>query len=134
MDKNQVEKYLFDKGFSTAVVQKTVQKMKEYRYVDDAEYVRIFANNYQKTKGTKRICFELKQNGVEQEYIDLVDDLIDDQKEYALVLAQKFAKGKDMDQKNLQKLYRHLASKGFDFDVCRYCANCIAEGVEDYEY
>ena len=128
---NQVEKYLFDKGFSTAVVQKTVQKMKEYRYVDDAEYVRIFANNYQKTKGKKRICFELKQKGVEQEYIDLVDDLIDDQKEYALVLAQKFAKGKDMDQKNLQKLYRHLASKGFDFDVCRYCANCIVEGIDD---
>ena len=60
--------------------------------------------------------------------------MIDDQKEYALALAQKFAKGKDMDAKNVQKLYRHLASKGFDFDVCRYCANCIAEGVDDYEY
>lgn len=131
---SQVQKYLFDKGFSTAVVNNTIQKMKEYRYVDDAEYVRMFANTYQKSKGKKRICFELKQKGVEQEYINLVDELIDDQKEYALALAQKFAKGKEMDAKNVQKLYRHLASKGFDFDVCRYCANCIAEGIDDYEY
>ena len=131
---NQVQKYLFDKGFSTEVVNKTIEKMKEYRYVDDAEFVRLFVSSYQKTKGKKRICFELKQKGVEQEYIDLVDELIDDQTEYALALAQKFAKGKQMDTKNGQKLYRHLASKGFDFDTCRYCVNCVVEGVDDYEY
>ena len=130
----QVEKYLFDKGFSTAVVQNVVQKMKEYRYIDDEEYVRLFVSTYQRAKGKKRICFELKQKGVDQEYINLVDELIDDQKEYALALAQKFANGKVMDQKTVQKLYRHLATKGFDFDTCRYCANMLAEGVDEYEY
>ena len=130
---SQVQKYLFDKGFSSAVVQNTIQKMKEYRYVDDGEYVKSFVRTYQQTKGKKRIVFELKQKGVEQEFINLVDDLIDDQKEYALALAQKFAKGKQMDAKNVQKLYRHLATKGFDFETCRYCANCLADGVEDYD-
>ena len=130
---SQVQKYLFDKGFSSEVVQKTIEKMKEYRYIDDGEYVKSYVNTYQKQKGKKRIVFELKQKGVEQEYINLVDDLIDDQKEYALAIAQKFAKGKEMDLKNLQKLYRHLATKGFDFETCRYCANILASGVEDYD-
>lgn len=131
---SQVQKYLFDKGFSSAVVQNTIEKMKEYRYVDDSEYVKSYVHTYQQTKGKKRIVFELKQKGIEQEYINLIDDLIDDQKEYALALAQKFAKGKQMDQKNVQKLYRHLATKGFDFETCRYCANCLANEVEEYDY
>ena len=130
---SQVQKYLFDKGFSSDVVQKTIEKMKEYRYIDDGEYVKSYVNTYQKQKGKKRIVFELKQKGVEQEYINLVDDLIDDQKEYALAIAQKFAKGKEMDLKNLQKLYRHLATKGFDIETCRYCANILANEVEDYD-
>ena len=130
---SQVQKYLFDKGFSAEVVQNTISKMKEYRYVDDGEYVKSYVRTYQQSKGKKRIVFELKQKGVEQEYINLVDDLIDDQKEYALAIAQKFAKGKEMDLKNVQKLYRHLATKGFDFETCRFCANYIANGVENYD-
>ena len=78
--------------------------------------------------GKKYPVYVIK-NPAKSSYQILVGPLNDD--EYALVLAQKFAKGKQMDQKNLQKLYRHLASKGFDFDVCRYCANCIVEGIDD---
>jgi len=127
----QTETYLFDKGYSSDVVKHTISKMKEYKYIDDAEYVRAYVAAFQKTKGKIRICFELKQKGIEQEHICLVDELIDDQREYALALAQKFAKDKQMDGKNIQKLYRYLASKGFDFDICRYCVNCLVEGLDD---
>lgn len=123
----QVETYLYGKGYSAEVVSAVVDKMKEYRYVDDGEYVRAYISTYQSKKGKKKICYELKLKGVGQELLEQAESLTGDQTEYAAALAVKFMKNRLPTRENLQKLFRHLAGKGFDFEVVRAAVNSVAD-------
>ncbi len=121
--RNQVEKYLRDKGFSEEIISSTILKMLEYKYIDDAEYVRAYAATYGKSKGARRIKYELSQKGVERELIDSVDGILDDQREIAMALASKFMKNRAHGRDSAKKLFAHLATKGFEYSICSECAS-----------
>ena len=127
----QTEDYLYKKGFSAEVVQTTVAKMQEYRYIDDGEFVKSYVMTYKNAKGKKRIEYELKLKGVAQEHIDKVEQLLDDQTESVNNVAAKFMKNRQPTKDNLQKLFRHLAGRGFDFDLCRNCVKTFAAAAEN---
>lgn len=115
----QIEEMLTKKGYSPEIVKSAVEKMKEYRYVDDEEYVRCFCETYKNAKGKKRIKYELKLKGICDEHLVLIDEFIDSQEEAVFKAAEKFMKNRNADKDTLQKLFRHLAGKGFEFDLCR---------------
>ena len=105
--------------------------MQEYRYIDDGEFVKSYVMTYKNAKGKKRIEYELKLKGVAQEHIDKVEQLLDDQTESVNNVAAKFMKNRQPTKDNLQKLFRHLAGRGFDFDLCRNCVKTFAAAAEN---
>ena len=128
----QMREYLAGKGYSTEVVNAVVDKLLDYKYVDDEYYARLYVEQNLATKGERRLKQELQQKGVPQRVIEqccvVESDLAQDNAER---LADKYMRNKPRDLKTLQKLQRYLLSRGYEFDV----VNSISRNykIEDNE-
>lgn len=127
-----VRAYLQKKGYLSAVSDHVVEKMKGYGYIDDGEYAKEYAQSAAKKKGKRLVALELKRKGVCADEIERAVDEMDGEDETARILAEKYMRGKTVDKATVQKAYRHLLSKGFDFDVAKAAVQKVC-GVEDDE-
>lgn len=115
---SQLRKYLVDKQYSSDVVEYVLQKMKYYGYIDDQAYAESYARLNGSSKGSRRIKTELIQRGISVRDAEKYSAQDEDQtRENAERLAERYMRGKQPDIKNLQRLQRHLVSRGYDFDV-----------------
>ena len=89
-----------------------INKLKELGYINDAEYAQRFAEVKQTKLGMRNIKCKLAVKGITREHIDTLET--PDQTNLARSLAEKYMRN---DNKTLQKLYRYLLSKGFDYDT-----------------
>ena len=118
--KKQIVDYLKKKEFQPEIIDYVVDKMLEYRYIDDMEYIRAYFNTYSNKFGISRLQYNLRSKGVSQklidEYIDGLEKKVDTLST-CIALLKKKAKNMDLnDIKNRQKVSRFLASRGFEFD------------------
>lgn len=132
--KKQISTYLKDKGYMPKVCNFVLDKLIEYKYVDDQTYASCYTKMTSKSKGKRAIAYEMRQKGVSDEIIASCLDEIADQKEVALSLAQKYIKNKPKDQKTKEKLYRHLVSKGFSHEDCFYALNKCFSEINDEDF
>ncbi len=115
----EVRDFLRRKGYLEEVVEDVVARMKEYGYIDDEAYAKSYAESAQKRKGSRLIALELKRKGVGEEAIAGAVEGADEEAAAQRVL-EKYLRQKDLsDPKTVQKAYRHLLSKGFDYDTVR---------------
>lgn len=121
----QVYDYLKEKGFTALVRQYVLEKIKDYGFVNDSDYARRYVETYSNRKGVKLIQLELKRKGVSEECAEQAVSALGSQADTAKMLAEKYMKNKEVDRKTIQKLYRHLLSKGFTYDDAK-------EAVERY--
>ncbi len=116
----EIGKILRDKGYEADVTEKVIEFLTDYKLVDDESFVRSFIADKSSINGwpKNKIRYKLKLKGIPDSLIDKNLTLIDDDREYekALYFAEKKARG-DYSFKMKNKVYRHLAGKGFDFDV-----------------
>ena len=115
--------YLKNKKYSNETISYVLQKLNEFNFLNDETYAKNYVNIRKKTKGKKVIEYELKMKGVSAEIIEEALKEIENQQEEILILAKKFFKNKEKDLKIKEKLFRHLASKGFDFDEINFAIN-----------
>lgn len=111
---------LIKKGYLEEIAVETVEKLKNYGYIDDFDYANRYVSTYKNTQGKRLIALKLKQKGVSQEDAEKAISTLENQSEQAYILAQKYMKNKVVDAKNLQKCYKYLLSKGFDYDECKF--------------
>ena len=115
-----IRDYLSKKGYPDECIDRAVTKLCEYGYIDDKVFAQNFVTSYSSSKGRKKLKYELLSKGVSQEIIDEVLANLSDEEEIenGEKIARKYVKNKQKDQKNKQKLFSHLASKGFDYEKC----------------
>ena len=114
----QIRDYLAKKAYDAEVVEHVVAKLKEYRYLDDSTYAKVYVEQNSKTKGARRLQQELQQKGIGREQAEAASQLDGETaRTNAAALAAKYMKNKTVDIKNLQRLQRYLLSRGYDFDV-----------------
>lgn len=122
----QVQKYLERKGFPPEAVAAALAFLKQYRYIDDARYVRHFVEQYlkQKPSGIYRVRYELRQKGIAAELIDRIIEEVEqsyDQLELARLATQQ--KMRALRSKPREKQQRAIAAflqrRGFSWDVIR---------------
>ena len=132
--KKQVRDYLYKKGYLPAVVYYVLDKMSDYRFLDDAAYASSYCESAAKRKGKKLIKLELRAKGVKDEDMEeALSDLDDEtQKQTAKTILQKYTKGKTLDRETLQKAFRYLLSKGFDYEVAKSALSSLVD-VDDWE-
>ena len=108
------------------IVDAVLEKLKEYKYLDDQQYARDLAVSKlrQKPQGKRRLKQSLSQKKLDKEIVDQAivsafeklpeDELIDQAIEKRLRL-----KGKPETREDLKKFYDHLLRQGFAFDLIR---------------
>lgn len=126
--KQQVVKYLRQKGFREESIVETIAELEEYRYIDDFSYsVMYFQYGFEKGRGVMRIRRELSERGVASHIIDMAYEELEDvpdQYETARNIAMEMVRDVDMeglgyDEKRRLKarVGRRLAGRGFSSEV-----------------
>ena len=117
----QVRDFLKGKGYLPAVCDYVLEKMRGYGFVDDKDYARDYVGFAASKKGGRLIKMELRAKGLLEEDIDEALTSIDqgEQESAAGRILEKYMRGKTPDRETLAKAYRHLMSKGFDYETSR---------------
>ncbi len=113
---------LFQKGYFKETIDKAVNKLKEYGYINDENFCESYIRTYQRNKGKRKLAFELTQKGINQSIIEnKLDELLceENEDENCFNLLCKFLKNKEENQKNKQKAYNHLLNKGYSYGTIK---------------
>ena len=117
----EIRDFLSKKGYLPAVIDFVTDKMRGYGFLNDGEYAAEYISHAAKKKGGRLIKCELRAKGVSEEDIeDALEDLDEDTELSAATgVLKKYLRAKSADKETLQKAYRYLLGKGFDFDTAK---------------
>lgn len=122
----ELRKKLAEQGFLPASVNKAVEFVKAYHYLDDEEYVRRYIEKNANKKSRKQMTGELYQKGITAEILDRgFEDMPVNEEEQILAIAKK--RGFDVKRsgpEEKRKLFSYLARKGFSYDRIRAALDC----------
>ena len=119
----EVRDKLILKGYEDNSINKSIEFLKEYNFINDSNYTKAFIRDKLKSQGSQKIKYTLIQKGISKENIDeeLSNLNKESEKSTALNLAKKkfdIIKKKENDNYKISgKLYRYLISKGYEYDV-----------------
>lgn len=118
---------LFLKDFDEDTVEKTIEFLKEYKFIDDSKFVKMYVKDHIKNQGQNKIKYTLMQKGIDKTLIDEALEEIDrdDELNCAFTLCEKkylsIAKREDDDFKIKNKVIRYLLGRGYNYDIAKEC-------------
>lgn len=135
----ELRQKLRDKKYSDAAIEHAIQKAKKYGFIDDASYVASYIQSKAMPNGwgEQKIISMLLKKGVDMQLIkDKIAECYseEDREDNAMNVARKYytkLKGEDS-RKNKQKLYGHLISKGFKYDIASSVCRKLFDNDDDY--
>lgn len=119
--KKDVYDYLIRKGFTDEETSEVCDYIEEVGLVDDDLYVKFFVEDSFriKNKGARKIVYELKQRGIDDEKIEEAMEEASDMEYEALKEAYErkleATKSETDPYKRKNKIIRFLISRGFDY-------------------
>lgn len=119
--KKDVYDYLIRKGFSDEETSEVCDYIEEVGLVDDDLYVKFFVEDSFriKNKGARKIVYELKQRGIDDDKIEEAIEEASDMEYEALKDAYErkleATKSETDPYKRKNKIIRFLISRGFDY-------------------
>jgi regulatory protein len=119
----QVRLWLMRKTADRNEIDAITDKLKEYDFINDANYAQLFADAKKGKMAAGMIRNKLLMNGVKSEIIEKVTADITGQNELAAAMAEKYLRSKPKNPETRSKLFRHLLSKGFDYELSGEVAN-----------
>ncbi|MFL5759382.1 MAG: regulatory protein RecX [Thermomicrobiales bacterium] len=124
------------KGYEPATIDRAIEKLEGWNYVDDTEFARYWVENRSahKPRGHRLLEQELRQKGVDRELVKKVISAAEiDEAAAALDLARaKFPSYKNEDpQVARRKLIGFLQRRGFDYDVIKPALDQLFGEIDD---
>lgn len=117
----EVKDKLSARGYPAEIIGEVIVKIKEYGFISDGEYAKKYVASYGNKKGKNLIKTELKRKGVKDEDISAAIEETDET-EAVEALSEKYFKNRERTYENAVKCYRHLISKGFDYELSKRAA------------
>lgn len=111
------------KGYDDFSINKSIEFLKEYNFINDSDYTKIFIKDKLNSMGSQKIKYALIRKGICKEIIaeELSNLNKENEKNIAFSIAKKkfdLIKKKETDSYKISgKLYRYLISKGYGIDV-----------------
>lgn len=127
--KRQVYDYLIRKGYSEDVSWYVIDKLKEYKYLDDEHYSKRYIESVN-TQGPKMVEYKLMSKGVNKQ--DVENAFLNSEVDYnqmAKNLAEKYLRSKEITKENIAKAYRYLLGKGFSYEQAEFALSQFKEIV-----
>lgn len=119
----EVRDKLILKGYEDNSINKSIEFLKEYNFINDSNYTKAFIHDKLNSQGSQKIKYKLIQKGISKEIIAEELSNLDkgNEKKVAFNIAKKkldIIKKKENDNYKVSgKLYRYLISKGYGYDV-----------------
>lgn len=126
----QLRTYLYKKGYSADTVNRLVDKMSSYNLISDETYAKMYTNSMQKSKSKSYIKNKLFEAGISPEIINESVAEIEDV-ESAKKIVDKYFLSHAVEQKNIEKLIRHLQYKGYGWDTINSCLKNYKNQIDD---
>lgn len=125
----QLIQYLKKHQFCDSAISLAVEKLKSYGYLNDKYLADLVVKSASTKKGKNQIINDLRNKGIKQDKFEDLINKLSGQEEVCETLTKKWLKNKPLPltQKDKAKLYRHLAGKGFEFEVIKSVLNKIKE-------
>lgn len=129
----EMRKRLSEKGYEQEEIDEAVNFLKEYKFIDDDSYVKLYIKEKIKSYGSQKIKYSLINKGISKEVIEeeLSNIESEEMKETALCLAEKKYKNLSKSEKDKFKLYnkicRYLISRGYEYDMAKSVTNKVLE-------
>ncbi len=128
----QMRDFLAGKGYTAAVIEYVLEKLKGYGYIDDFAYCKSYVNSVV-GKGKNAIRSQLIRRGAASEAIDEALSAYSADEDELLSVARKYMRGKQFDHAGMQKTLRHLIARGYDYDEAKEAVSRLFEECGDAE-
>lgn len=111
--------FLKGKGYPLQCIDRAIDKLKEYGYIDDESFCENYIATYSSSKSKRKIKYELLSKGVDEQIIEEKLATFEDEEEEAVCrrLAEKYLRNKEFDLKTKQKYFNSMLGKGFDYTL-----------------
>lgn len=112
--------YLKEKGYPLSCINKAIDKLKAYGYIDDSAFCESYISSYLASKSKNKLKYDLLSKGIKEDIIEeKLSQLFDEEeeKEKLFRLAKRYMSGKEFKLKTKQKFYNHFVSKGYDYGL-----------------
>ena len=122
------------------IVDAVIEKLKEYKYLDDEQYAHDLAvsNLRQRPQGKRRLQQTMSRKKLDKEVVDhAIAEAFETMPEEGLIeqaIAKRLRlKGKPESREDTKKFYDHLLRQGFGYDLIRQKLTEVAGGRTEYE-
>ncbi|KMK90424.1 recombination regulator RecX [Rossellomorea marisflavi] len=135
----EVRDHLLESEWEDGIVQEVMDKLKELKYTNDAEFAHAFTGTHMNTsdKGPKWISGELRRKGVDARYIEEALEAFsqDQQVEKAAALMEKMLKKYKNDSVTVakQKIEQNLMRKGYTGSIMKLAWETVDNQRDDDE-
>lgn len=127
----EIKNKLFERKIRENAVEQILTRLRELDYVNDRKYALEYVGVYSDIRGSIRLRNELYLRGVDRKHIDEALDTLTDEGPAALNAALKFTKGRELDNKERERLIRHLLSRGFPYDAIKTALRQMGKETDD---
>ena len=125
----QIKDYLYKKNYRKQIVDVVIEKLKEYRIIDDKTYAESYAKsnpNFSKNKLKQKLFLSGVKTQIVDESLNEVDDL-----ESCKRNAEKYLRNKTVDKQTIDKLIRRLQGMGYGWEVIKSTLNYLKHEVDE---
>jgi regulatory protein len=116
MTEKQLREKLEKTGYGGQVIEKTIEYVRSFGYIDDLKFSVRYIEYYRSKKSAKRLRYDLLKKGVPADIIDSAFEEAGewDERNQIRTLAEKKLSGKDIgDPKTYGKVANFLAGRGY---------------------
>lgn len=118
----EVYDYLVKNNYSDEKIKEAIEKLIEYKFIDDEKFSEIFVRNRQlKGRSKKMISYELRQKGINKETLEnSLDSAQNDLKTAKEYIEKRLHQMKNLDpEKRTQRIINRLKSRGYNWDIIK---------------
>lgn len=131
--RKEIKEYLGKKGFSESATADVLNRLENYRYIDDEQFARIWIEDRSRhrPRGEFALRYELKQKGIEEAILNRALSGFEEKEPAWRAVFPRLKQWAGLDPLNLKKkIYDHLGRRGFSFQTCQDVFEMAAEHLE----
>lgn len=125
---------LYEKEYTTPVVNGVLEKLLEFGYLDDYRFAESLINQKKNKLGSRRLQNELRLKGVPSDIISELLAEIDEDETFdtAMAVAEKWYRTHELEtHEDYAKFTRFMAYRGFEFSIINACRDALKREAEN---
>lgn len=134
----EMRQKLKEREYEPQEIEEALSFLKEYHYIDDAEYTQKYIRVYSSKKSSRQIRCDLEKKGIAGELTEryLEESPVDEERQIRAYLMKKgCTPGERMDAAVYRKITAALCRKGYAYDTIRRVVDrlCGAQSWDDLD-